>query len=204
MAEYLDAIGVGETVERIWLAPIDEGDSAQSVTLVATDITASAELRGDEVVLTLSAGVAGKVASIAVTVNTSQNRVHKQVLSVPVLALSGSGQTVQDIVNFAMRKVKGFGETPDGEQAADALERLSDMLEEWRMTGADVSAPRPLSLNTVIPCKHSHISAIKNNLIVRLSDIYNEPVTPSVAVAAVRGLQLVKQSNLPKEQVEYF
>lgn len=203
MADYLAAIGPAETVERRWAAPVVD-DGAQSVAVSASGITATAELDGDEVVFTLSAGTLG-TAHIDVTVTTSAGSILVERLYIPVVA-NTSGVTVQDIVAFALRKVTGSGETPDADQAADALERLADMLEEWRVTGADVGALRPLTLSTTIYSPHSHISAIKHNLIVRLSDLYGSDITPSVANAAVRGLQLVKAGNLSADRTgsEYF
>lgn len=204
MADYLAAIGPAETVERRWAAPVVDGDGAQSVALSVSGITATAELDGDEVVFTLSAGTLG-TAYVDVTVTTSAGSILVERLYIPVVA-NTSGVTVQDIVSFALRKVTGSGETPDADQAADALERLADMLDEWRVTGADVGAPRPLTLPTVLYSPHSHVSAIKNNLIVRLSDLYGLEITPSVANAAVRGLQLVKAGNLSADRTgsEYF
>lgn len=203
MADYLAAIGPAETVERTWSAPVVEWDSAQSVAVSATGVTATAKLDGNDVVLTLSAGTIG-TAYVDVTVTTSGGAVLVDRLYVPVIA-TASGETVQDIVTFALRKMIGSGETPDADQANDALERLSDMLEEWRITGADIGAPHPLTLSTVIYSPFSHISAIKNNLIVRLSDLYGaDIITPAVATAAVRGLQLVKNANLAAKTVEYF
>lgn len=202
MADYLAAIGPAETVERRWAAPVAEGDSAQSVVLSAVGVTATAELDGSDVVLTISTGTLG-TAHIDVTVTTSAGSILVERLYIPVVA-NTSGVTVQDVVSFALRKVTGSGETPDADQAADALERLADMLEEWRVTGADVGAPRPLALSTTIYSPRSHISAIKHNLIVRLSDLYGSEITPSVATAAVRGLQLVKMASLAPKTVEYF
>lgn len=203
MADYLAAIGPAETVERRWAAPVVD-DGAQSVAVSASGITATAELDGNDVVLTLSGGTLG-TAYVDVTVTTSAGSILVERLYIPVVA-NTSGVTVQDIVSFALRKVTGSGETPDADQAADALERLADMLDEWRVTGADVGAPRPLTLPTVLYSPHSHVSAIKNNLIVRLSDLYGLEITPSVANAAVRGLQLVKAGNLSADRTgsEYF
>lgn len=203
MADYLAAIGPAETVERIWSAPVDVSDSAQSVVVSASGITATAELDGNDVVLTLSAGTIG-TAYVNMTVTTSGGLIFVERLYVPVLAVA-SGTTVQDIVTFALRKMIGSGETPDADQANDALERLSDMLEEWRVSGVDIGAPHPLTLSTVIYSPFSHISAIKNNLIVRLSDLYGaDIITPAVATAAVRGLQLVKNANLAPASVEFY
>lgn len=205
MADYLAAIGPDETVERRWTCPIEDGDGAASVVVSGTNVTVTAELDGNDVVLTLSGGTEGATAYIDVTVTTDQEFILADRLYVPVLAKAGASVTVQSIIEFALRKIVGIGETPDADQASDALERLGDMLEEWRITGADIGAPRPLTLSTVLYSPHSHISAIKNNLIVRLADIYNGgEVTPGVAVAAVRGLQLIKTANQPVSETEYF
>lgn len=197
--DFLPAKAPTETVERRW-----QSKGAETVTLAATGLTATAEVDSDEVVFTLSGGTAGQTAYIDVTVvagdETRANRLY-----VPVVALGGSSATVQDIVGFALRKVTGLGETPEAAQAEDALERLGDMLEAWRATGADMGAPRPLLLSTVLYAPHSHITAIKNNLIVSLSDIYGQDVlTPQVVEAARRGLQLVKIANCPIPETEYF
>lgn len=204
MAETLAAKGPSETVERRWAVPVEDGDGVASVSISASGVTATAELDGNDVVLTISDGTAGSTASIVVTATTDQEFILADTLYIPIVAGDGAAITVQDVLSYALRKVTGLGETPDADQAADALEKLSDMLEEWRVTGADVGAPRPLALSTVLYSPHSHISAIKNNLIVRLSDQYNREVTPSVAVAAVRGLQLIKTANQPISEAEYF
>lgn len=202
MADYLDAMGPTETVERRWPVPVTDGDHASSVGLTASGVTAAAVLDDNDVVLALSAGTIG-TASIVVTVTTDAGAILVQTLYLPVIA-SASGVTVRDIVDFALRKVSGIGEEADADQAADALERLGDMLEELRVTGADVGAPSPLTLDTVIYSPPSHISAIKNNLIVRLSDLYPFEITPAVATAAVRGMQLIKNANLSLAPVEYY
>lgn len=205
MADVIAAKGPTETVERRWAVPVTSGDHAASVSLVASGVTASATLDVNEVVFTLSGGTTGATASIVVTVGTDLGNTIVETLYVPVVASGGSAITVNDIVSFALRKVTGIGEAPNAEQAAEALEKLTDMLEEWRVTGADVGAPRPLETSTVIYSPHAYISAIKNNLIVRLSDIYGpELVTPSVASAAVRGVQLIKSSKRVPKQPEYF
>ncbi len=199
MADFLAAKTPAETVERRW-----QSNGAQSVSIAATGITATALVDGDEIVFTLSDGTAGQTAYIDVTVvadgETRINRIY-----VPIVATGHAASTVQDVVNFALRKITGISETPDAEQANDAVERLTDMLEVWRVTGADIGAPRPLSLSTVLYAPHSHLSAIKNNLIVSLSDIYGaDALTASVIEAARRGLQLVKMANQPFAEAEYF
>lgn len=205
MADVLAAKGPTETVERRWAVPVTSGDYAASVSLTASGVTASAVLDSNEVVLTITGGTAGATASIVTTVGTDLGNTIVETLYVPVVASGGSAETVNDILSFALRKVTGIADTPNAEQSAEALEKLTDMIEEWRVTGADVGAPRPLETSTVIYSPHAYISAIKNNLIVRLSDIYGpELVTPSVATAAVRGLQLIKASKRTPQQPEYF
>jgi hypothetical protein len=46
----------------------------------------------------------------------------------------------------------------------------------------------------------SFLSAIKNNLIVQIAELYDLPVSPSVAINALRGVQHIKTANLPEDR----
>ena len=205
MAVSLEAKAATEVVERRWLVPVDDNDGASAVATSASGITVdSAALEGDEVVLVLSAGTAGTTASITVTVTTSQSRTLVETLYIPVIVTT-AGVTVESIVEFALRKVFGNGEDPDADASADAVERLQDMLEHWRVTGADIGAPYPLTTATVLRCPHGDIMAVKNSLAVEVADLYGRPITPGLALNARRGLQAIKQRNVGEpEAVEYF
>lgn len=204
MADFLTAKGPSEVVQRRWPAPVDSDDGAASVAVVASGVTATATLEGDEVVLAISGGTAAATGSIAVTVTTSQGRTLIETLYIPVVAPGAAADTAQEIINFALRKVAGVGEDPSAEQADDALERLSDMLEQWRIGGADVGAPRPLTTATVIYCPQGFMSAIKNNLIVQLADLYDAQLSPVTVQNARAGLSLIKQANLPDTRETVF
>lgn len=206
MSQFLAAKGPGETVQRRWAAPIDSDDGALSVATTPSGVTVgSASLEGDEVVLTLSGGSAAATGSIAVTVTTSRGRTLVETLYVPIVAPGSTAETVRDIVGFALRKVIGLGEEADADQAEDARERLQDMLELWRASGADVGATRELTLSTVIYCPESFLSAIKNNLILEVSDLYNREVPPLVLRSASMGLAHIRQANLSdKRQDRYY
>lgn len=204
MADFLALKGPSDTVERRWPAPVGSDDSAASVAVTASNVTASDyELQGDGVVFTLSGGTAGVTGSLIVTVTTSQGRVLTETLYIPVASPNASAVTANDIVAFALRKVTG-GDDPEADQAEDARERLADMLEQWRMSGADVGAPRPLELTSVIYCPEGFISAIKNNLAVQVADRYGVELSPVTVQNARAGLALIKYNNLPDERPAVF
>jgi len=106
-------------------------------------------------------------------------------------------KTARQICEFALRKIFGVDETPSASNAADALERLNDMLALWAVTGANVGETLPLSLNDVLASPAAYIRGIENNLIIEVSDLYDLPVTASVALAAKQGLQFIKMDKLP-------
>ena len=144
--------------------------------------------------------------AITATITTSNGKTLVETLYIPIAVSTSAAATVQDICSFALRKVFGAGETPDAVNTSDAMERLGDMLEEWRMSGADVGAPRTLAASTVIYCPHSFMTAIKNNLILRVADLYDLNVNAMVARLATSGLAHIKQKNLPETRSgpDYF
>lgn len=196
MAVSLEAKGAGETVTRRWPVPVADGDHPATVSISASGVTASATLEGDEVVLELSAGTAGTTASIALTVTTDLGDTLVEKLYLPIVAPDATGMNVRAVCEFALRKVYGKDETPEASAMADAVERLEDMLRTWARSGADVGATFPLSEATVIYTAPSYQAAIKHNLIVQIADLYDLPVSPTVAANAVRGLQHIKALNL--------
>lgn len=204
MTAFLAAKGPDETVQRRWSVPVDSNDGAASITATGSDVTVEASLEGDEAVFALSGGTAGTTATIAVSVTTSQGRVLVETLYLPVVSPDSSAATVADVIAFALRKVTGSGETPNAEQAADALERLTDMLEVWRMSGADVGATRPLLSSSVLYCPESYLSAIKNNLIMQVADLYTAEISPVVVQNARIGLAHIKARNLPRVEPSFY
>ena len=182
-------------------------DGVSSVSTSATGITVdSAAIEDGELVLTLSAGTAGTTGLIVATFTTDEGETLEQTYYIPIVATAATGMTVRDACYYALRKIYGKDETPDASAMSDAVERLSDMLRQWTATGADVGATFPLEESTVIYCPPQFQSAIKYNLMVQVAELYDLPITPAIAVNAVRGLQLIKTANLSdtREKVVYF
>lgn len=197
----------GAVYRYTWNVPVIEGDTVISVALSATGCTIDAyELGDNSVVLFVSGGTAGTTASIDLSAVTNDGETLTDTAYIPIIADTATGMTVRDAVDYALRKVFGMGEEAPADAAADAVERLSDMLMLWRDTGADVGATFPLATATVIYCKPSYQLAIKNNLAVQVADHYNLPLTATVALNAMRGLQHVRIDNLPAERpgADYF
>lgn len=207
MAYNLWPKAAAEVVTRRWTVPVADGDGAATVSTSATGVTVdSATLEGDELVLILSAGTAGATGSVVATFTTNEGDTLEQTFYIPIVASAASGMTVRNVCEYALRKIYGKDETPDATAFADAMERLDDMLRHWTQTGADVGATFPLTEAGVIYCPPSYEAGIKANLAVAVADLYDLPISPQVAVAAVRGLQHIKNANLPdsRDGAVYF
>lgn len=203
MAQHLPAKIAAETVERRWMV----GGTLSGVSTSASGVTVdSATVEGGEIVLVLSAGTEATTGEITATITTSDGQALVEVFYIPIIAATASGATVRDICGFALRKINGLGVDADAVSEADAMERLRDMLALWRDSGADIGASAIVDANTVIYCKDAYLSAVKNNLILQLADLYEVEPTPMVVENARRGLQAIKQANLPDDRggVSFF
>lgn len=195
MAQHLEAKGAGETVQRRYTLA-----GVKSVSLSASGVTASAKVEGDDVVFTLSAGIAGTTGTITATMTNDDAETLVEVFYIPIVAPNATGMTVRDVCEFALRKVYGKDETPEASAMSDAVERLNDMLRAWSWTGADVGAAFPLVEASVIYCRPEFQSAIKANLILEIADLYDLPISIKTAQNAMRGMQLIKTANLPDDR----
>lgn len=195
MAQHLEAKGTGETVQRRYTLA-----GVKSVSLSASGATASAEIEGDDVVFTISAGTAGTTGAITATMTNDDAETLVEIFYIPIVAPGATGMTVRDVCEFALRKVYGKDETPEASAMSDAVERLNDMLRAWAWTGADVGAAFPLVEASVIYCKPEFQSAIKHNLCLCVAELYDLPLTPYVIEQARRGVQLVKTANLSDDR----
>ena len=209
MALTLSAKPVGADQRYSWPVPVVTGDSLASAVPTVTDGSAVIEAYDtvdNSLVMFISGGAAGETTIISVVATTNDGETLSETLYLPVVSPNSSAATVEDIVSFALRKIYGIGETPPADAAEHAVECLSDMLEMWRVTGADIGAPRPLETSTILYAPESYLSAIKNNLIVQASEVFDREVTPTVAMNAARGLQHIKSLNLPdlREPADYF
>lgn len=202
MAHYLAAKAPTEVVERRWTVPVDADDGAESVSLSASGVTVDAsEIKGDELVLTLSAGTAAATGSVIVTVTTSLGRTLVETLYVPIVASAAQiADTARSYCKFALRKIVGMGNDPEAAELDDALERLNAMIAKWRAGGADIGAAFPLTANTVIYCPDWAVDAIRFNLRVACHDAFGAEITAYDVEQATRGRQLVKHKNLPDDR----
>ena len=201
MATILASKAPTEAVRRVWTVPVDRDDGPLSASLSASGVTvASNSFEGDDLVLNLTGGTSGTTGSITVTITTSRGRTLVETLYIPVIVSTSAAETVNDICSFALRKVEGLGSVPEASGLDDAIERLTDMLRLWRASGADVGAPDLLDGATVIYCPNSYLSAIKNNLIIELADLYGFDPNGRVIQTARSGLAHIKAANLPDDR----
>jgi hypothetical protein len=202
MAHHLTAKAPTEVAERRWTVPVDADDAPASVSLDATGVTVDAEeFEGNDLVLTLSAGTAGSIASIVATVTTDQSRVIVETLYVPIITSDATiAPTGNDVCAFALRKITGNGVDAEATELADALERLNMMLAAWRKQGADTGVTLPVLSTSSLTIPDEFVEAIKFNLRNRLHRHYGVPLDADDMMEARRGLQLVKAANLPSER----
>lgn len=207
MAHFLAAKAPSEVVQRRWAVPVDKDDGALSVATSASGVTVDEDgLEGDDLVLTLSAGVAAATGSVVATITTSRGRTLVETLYIPVVESAAQiAGTARDYCGFALRKIVGLGEDASSNELDDALEQLNSMIAAWRAGGADIGCAFPITANTVIYCPDWVADAIRYNLRVRVYSLYEQELAASDLKEAVRGLQLVKHKNLPDERkAAYF
>lgn len=207
MATYLDAKVPAEVVRRTWTVPVDADDAPSSVSLSATGVTVDANsFEGNDLVLTLSAGTAAATGSIVATVTTNKSRTLVETLYIPIVESAAQiADTARSYIGFALRKVTGLGNDPTADELDDALERLNAMIAVWREGGADIAAPYPLTANSVIYCPDWAVTGLRYNLLVECCEFYGVAITASEAMAARKGLQLIKHKNLPDaRKVEFY
>jgi len=203
MAQSWAAKAPTEVVERRWAVPVGDGDGLSSFARSASGVAIdSYSTEGDDAVLVLSAGTDGTTASITLTATTSRGKTLVETFYLPIqVSTVAIGNTVRDVCDFALRKIVGNGVDPDDTELTDARERLTDMLAAWKAQGADVGVPLPLANGDTLDCPDEFVSAIKNNLILELADLYDGYVpSPRVVSNAMRGLQMVKSTLLSKDR----
>jgi hypothetical protein len=203
MAQHWASKAPNETVERYWVVPLQEGDSVDTFTASFSGATlVESEHTDDGIRFVISGGTLDETAVASLTATTSRDLILAETFYLSIQPSDNAfSQTVAEVVSFALRPVIGIGEVATADEQADALEVLGDMIAEWDEGGANVGMRLPPLASDVIYALDSHISAIKANLRVRLCEFYTVPVRPTDALAAARGMQRVKMSQLPKEPV---
>lgn len=204
MALTFAAKPAGAVYRYTWSVPVADGDSVASATLTVSSGTAtivSYDFDGNDVSAFISGGTAGAYTVIAASAETNDGETIVETIYLPVITPDSQlANTGLDVVNFALRKVAGIGESPDADELEDGLERLSDMLAAWNDQGAGLGVPLPVASDTVLYVSDSALLAIKNNLILELADLYEFEPSPRVVQNAARGLQQIKMGNLPADR----
>lgn len=210
MALYLAAKAPEAIYRYTWAVPIAEGDSVSATTASVTDGTAvldSYEVIDNSVVLVISGGAAGEVTTIEAEATSADGETLFETIYLPVISSANAlANTGQGIAAYILRKVSGIGESADADEVDDVLERVSDMLAAWKLAGADIGIPLPVTTATEFVCEDAYIQAIKTNGILAAADLYEYQVSPVVAEQARRGLALVKNSLLSRDtlKAEYY
>lgn len=207
MAQHWASKAPAETVERKWVAPVDHGDSATGFTASVLGATLLSSVRnGETITLRLSAGVNGETAIASLTATTAKGMTIAEAFYLPIRDVDNAySETVGDVVAYALRPVVGIGNTADAAEQEDAIEALGMMLAEWADTGADIGVRAPPLASDVIYALDADVAAMKSNLRVRLCEQYGVEVKQTDAIAAIRGLQRIKDRLLPDERkATYF
>lgn len=205
MADFLSAKVATEVVTRRWTVPGEDLPTAVSTSASGVTVDAST-VDGADVVLTLSGGTSAATGSVVATVTTAAGQTLIETLYVPIVASEAhTADTARNYINFALRKIVGLGIDPSADELADGLERLNAIVARWRKTGADIGAAYPIDASTVIYCPDWAVGALRYNLLVECASIYGAEPSPFEYEQARRGLQLIKQGNIPAaNEVEYF
>jgi hypothetical protein len=160
---------------------VQAGDGLASAELTVASGSAvidTYEIEGGEVVAFLSGGTAGAVTTITATAETNEGETLAETIYLPIRAAgNGFSYTARDIVDFALRKIAGNGNAADSAEADDALERLNDLIADWRINGADIGVPAPYALTDTVTVADEYISALKFNLRIACHDHYGEPIS---------------------------
>jgi hypothetical protein len=184
MALTWTAKAPGDVYRYTWTPALAEGDSLAAYTVSASGATIDSDAQdNNDVVVFVSGGSAGTTATFTLTGTSADGETLTEIIYLPIVA-STAGTTARDIANFALRKIAGNGEDPDGDQEADAVERLGDMLALWVMEGIAVNAPAPLSASTTLHLSADIIAALKWNLCVMLAPLYGDPLDGFTVQAA--------------------
>jgi len=108
--------------------------------------------------------------------------------------------TPQTLIKRAMRSlgVLHTGEEPSADEAADALQDLNEMLNQWRDEGIDLEFITDLALTDTIPYPDDHMMAFRYNLAIRLAPEFGvEPNAFLMALAETSFARLQARYTKP-------
>lgn len=210
MALKLAAKAPTAVLRYVWTPQVLEGDGPLSATLTVTTGDAVIDnyaVEADSVAFFLSGGTAGTTTIISAAAITNEGETLPETIYIPILSRAiALDNTVRDVCNYALRPIVGLGGSPSANELADAQEHLDDMLAMWAESGADLGVKLPTSASDILYVSDAALQGIKNNLRMRLGEVYGKPVDQVTALSALRGLQQIKTALLPvdREGVDYF
>lgn len=210
MAIALNSKAPSAVVRYSWDAPELEGDSILSATVSVTSGTAVIDafsLENDILFFTVSGGALGETSIISVSAQTADGETLPDTLYLPIRPTTNQfSYTVRDVCNYALRKIVGAGGSATSDEMSDATEELSDMLAGWASEGADLGVKLPCDPSDVLYAPDWSIDGIKQNLKVRVFDLYEQATGDITRLEARRGKARIKARLVPDERegAEYY
>lgn len=208
MAVTWPAKAPNSVIRYSWTVPLQDEDTLSSYTAAVSGAVIDDEgVDGADIVLYVSGGTAATTATFTLTALTANGETIEETIYLPIIASTAVfGHTAQDIVDFGLRPIVGMFRDPTDDQRADALEWLNGLLAEWKAQGADTGATLPLILTTPLEVPDEYILGIKAAARTLIAEQYGRQVSQSTMLQAARGLQLVKNANIPdeREQAVYY
>lgn len=111
--------------------------------------------------------------------------------------------TPGDIINQALKDVGviGPGESASGDDVADALDVLNQMISQWQVLSGCVPKA-PFALNTVTDLAtpfnlpQLYDAALRYSLAERLQTVFSSPARADITRLALQARKVLKRSNL--------
>lgn len=112
--------------------------------------------------------------------------------------------TYRDVIEQAMQElgVLHASESPSGDETADALTRMNQMLTSWLYDGIDLEFESVTDVDSEVPYPDDHISAFSSNLAVRLAPIFGITPGPVIVAMAQKGKQHMQSRYMVIEPAE--
>lgn len=197
MAQTWAAKAPAEIVERRWTVPVDDDDRLASFASSASGVTIdSYKVQSNDAVLTLSAGMAGAMATVVLTATTTQGRVLVETFYLPIVVTTAGTVTARDICDFALRKIAGIGVDADSGEADDALELLQGVMARFGL------GPVPMALTSEVGLADEYLLPLKFVLRRLAHSTYEAELTPTDARLADEGERFLLSRKTTPENLK--
>lgn len=213
MAITLSAKAPTAVYRYSWKPDVVAGDTLASHTLTVASGAAtvnSSALSSDNLSVDafIAGGTAGTACSFTATAVSVDGETFSETIYLPIFGPGVTiGETAQDYVNFALRKIVGVGESASGDELADGLEQFNGMLALWRIDGLDVGATFPLLSSTVLSIRDEFSMAVKYNLRVILHGTYGPEAMSGLTQTDIEmardGKRLVANALLTLDDLKF-